>query len=773
MVGLTQQQCSDFGWGDVLHPDDSERTIAAWKECVRTGEMWDIEHRFRGVDGQWHPVLARGVPIRDEQGSTTAWAGINLDISRLKRAEEALLRSNQRFELLAETASRLLAAEQPQQVVEDLCRKVMNYLDCNTFFNFLADDTAGRLHLNACAGIPADEARKIEWLDYGVAVCGCAAAEGQRIVAEDIFTTPDSRTELVKSYGIQAYACHPLLSTGRVIGTLSFGTRNRTTFTPEELELMKTVADQVAIAMERKQAQEALSRARDKLELRVQERTAMLNKVNEMLREEIEDRKRIEIAVRESEERFRLLIHTAPVVIVSLAPDGTILEFNPEAELAYGRTRAEVLGRNYLDLFIPAKQHDMVTDAMERVLAGEPISSYENPIKSADGSELFYIWNIDRVVDEKGNPAAIIAVGHDVTERRKMLEELEAAAAYTRNLIEASLDPLVTINRDGKVTDMNRATEQILNLPREQIIGTDFSDYFTEPENAQKAYRGVFKRGFVRDFPLAVRDKNGNIREVLYNATVYRNRAGEIEGVFAAARDITKRKRAEARLRESEERLRILSARLLEVQEHERKSIATELHDSVASSLTAVILGLSRAKPAIDACEPRYRDILTSSITLLQNAIDEARQLMNSLRPPMLDDFGLISSIRWFKEQYEALNPQLTTDTEITIEESSIPEHLKIVLFRIIQEAFTNIAKHSRAQTTRIFLGQKENSIDLVISDDGSGFNQEAFNSTQKSNRGLGIMSMKERAELSGGKLIIESAAGKGTVVFASWPIQP
>jgi signal transduction histidine kinase len=146
---------------------------------------------------------------------------------------------------------------------------------------------------------------------------------------------------------------------------------------------------------------------------------------------------------------------------------------------------------------------------------------------------------------------------------------------------------------------------------------------------------------------------------------------------------------------------------------------------------------------------------------------------MNSLRPPMLDDFGLISSIRWFNEQYGALNPQLSTETEISIEESNIPEHLKIVLFRIIQEAFTNIAKHSSAQIASIFLGQKENTIDLVISDDGGGFNTEALNSTRAPNKGLGIMSMKERAELSGGKLIIESAHGKGTVIFGSWPLQP
>jgi PAS domain S-box-containing protein len=90
MVGLTQEQCSRFGWGTVLHPDDRERTIAAWQECVRTGAAWDMEHRFRGVDGRWHHVLARGLPVRDEQGRITSWAGINLDIDRLKQMEDGL-----------------------------------------------------------------------------------------------------------------------------------------------------------------------------------------------------------------------------------------------------------------------------------------------------------------------------------------------------------------------------------------------------------------------------------------------------------------------------------------------------------------------------------------------------------------------------------------------------------------------------------------------------------------------------------------------------------
>ncbi len=103
LVGLTQEQCSSFGWGDVLHPDDAERTITAWKECVRTEGRWDIEHRFRGVDGEWHPVLARGVPVRDEQGRIACWVGINLDIGARKRAEEQVRQSEERYRMLFDT----------------------------------------------------------------------------------------------------------------------------------------------------------------------------------------------------------------------------------------------------------------------------------------------------------------------------------------------------------------------------------------------------------------------------------------------------------------------------------------------------------------------------------------------------------------------------------------------------------------------------------------------------------------------------------------------
>ena len=190
---------------------------------------------------------------------------------------------------------------------------------------------------------------------------------------------------------------------------------------------------------------------------------------------------------------------------------------------------------------------------------GIEINDHELDIVSSDGNVRHVLGNARPLRDEQGNLSGSVSAFIDITERKKAEEALRLSNIYNRSLIEASLDPQVTIGPDGKITDVNGATEQVTGYSRNDLIGTDFSDYFTEPEKARTGYQQVFTEGEVRDYPLEIRHKDGHITHVLYNASVYKDENGEVIGAFAAARDITERKRAERALRESEEKYRIVA----------------------------------------------------------------------------------------------------------------------------------------------------------------------------------------------------------------------
>jgi len=353
-----------------------------------------------------------------------------------ERAEEALQRSYQRLDLLAETASQLLASISPQRVVESICRKVMDFLDCDVFFNFLvADEQKGFLHLNACAGIPEEEARRIEWLEYGVAVCGCAARDGCRIVTENILNTADPRTDLVKSYGIQAYACHPLMVEGRLLGTLSFGTRKRSHFTGEELALMKAVADQVAIAMDRKLAEEALRRLNEELERRVEERTEELQKTVAQLEEEIADRQRAENALAIERQRFYDVLEMLPVYIVLLRPDYHV----PFANRYFVENFGESRGRRCFEYLFGRTEPCEICETYKVLETNGPLrwewtgpngriyDIFDFPFPDVDGSPLIMEMGID-ITDRKQSEAEINKLNEELEQRvKERTAELEVA----------------------------------------------------------------------------------------------------------------------------------------------------------------------------------------------------------------------------------------------------------------------------------------------------------------------------------------------------------
>ncbi len=305
----------------IMHAEDGEvlQVSGSWTELtgyaledIPTLDVW-IDRAVPGADGDAVRAAASELyagnrqsirwemPILTRDGRSRYWnisasspgslvdgrrfvVCMAVDITERRESEAALQRGNLRLDLLASNASRLLESDAPQQLVDELCQKVMSYVDCDTYFNFLVDDDAGCLLLNSCAGISAEVAQTLQSLEYGVAVCGCAARDACRIVAENIPDVPDPRTELVRSLGIKAYACHPLMSHGRVLGTLSFGTRTRNTFSDDDLSLMKAVADQVSIAMERKTTEEKLHQAKQAAEAASRTKSQFLANMSHELR---------------------------------------------------------------------------------------------------------------------------------------------------------------------------------------------------------------------------------------------------------------------------------------------------------------------------------------------------------------------------------------------------------------------------------------------------------------------------------------------------------
>ena len=203
----------------------------------------------------------------------------------------------------------------------------------------------------------------------------------------------------------------------------------------------------------------------------------------------------------------------------------------------------------------PPERKDELKTIIERIKRGESIEHFETTRQRKDGQIIQVMLTISPIKNANEEIVGASTIARDITVNKQAEREIKKLNQYMRSLIEASLDPLVTISPLGKITDVNVSTETATGQTRCELIGSDFTDYFTAPEKAQAAYEQVFREGSVRDYPLELRHRNGNVIPVLYNASVYRNESNEVVGVFAAARDMSEIKHAQMLLNESETRL--------------------------------------------------------------------------------------------------------------------------------------------------------------------------------------------------------------------------
>ncbi|MDD1719244.1 MAG: PAS domain S-box protein, partial [Methanoregulaceae archaeon] len=299
---------------------------------------------------------------------------------------------------------------------------------------------------------------------------------------------------------------------------------------------------------------------------------------------DITGQKKAEEAIKRANAYNRSLIEASLDPLVTINPDGTISDVNEATVRVTGFSREELIGTDFSRYFT---EPGRAKAGYEKVFRDGSVTDYELQIRHRDGSITPVLYNATVYRDETGSITGVFAAARDITGQKKAEEAIRRAGAYNRSLIEASLDPLVTISPDGTISDVNEATARVTGFSREELIGTDFSNYFTEPGRAKAGYEKVFRDGSVTDYELQIRHRDGRVTPVLYNASVYLDETGSITGVFAAARDVTERKRAESalmtaytelddRVKERTRELQEANVRL-EKEIAERKATAEEL----------------------------------------------------------------------------------------------------------------------------------------------------------------------------------------------------
>ena len=375
---------------DVMPAEQRESTVTDFFTQAKTPRPFRMEDISRNKRGEPVYLEISGVPFYDGDGKLAGFRGITRDITERKKAEKDLLVTSERYQILAEANALLLTAPDPKSAIQNIANKVMKHLDCHIFFNFILDENKNRLKLNAYAGIPDEDAYKLTWLDPGVAICGCVARDGKRIVSEDVQNNGDELPNFVRGFGLQSFACHPLLIGDKTIGILGFGSRTRKSFTNEEMDLMKTIADRISAAIGRQKSEEEL---------------------------------------REREERFKTLVQNMISGMVLIDNSGKFVTFNPSFLKMFGLAEnSSILNVNSQDwaawqvyeedgkTLLQVDEHPV----RKAMVTGKPVKNKLVGVRLPSGDELVWMLiNAEPFFNPDGSVNYLLATYFDITERKK------------------------------------------------------------------------------------------------------------------------------------------------------------------------------------------------------------------------------------------------------------------------------------------------------------------------------------------------------------------
>jgi len=408
---------------------------------------------------------------------------------------------------------------------------------------------------------------------------------------------------------------------------------------------------------------------------------------------------------------------------------------------------------------------ERVNQTVQGSMSNHQPFSIEYRVVWPDGTVRTHFAHGEIILDPASGPIRMYGFAQDITERRRAEEALGVSRGLLNNIIDSTPSYIFATDLQHRYVLANNALARLFGTSKEELLGKTEHDVFpkTIADSLASDNDQIMAMGTPLQIEEVVESKTGGIPRVVSTVKFpLRDAEGKIYGLGGVATDITDHKRAEDALRDSIEHLHALSRRLVELQESERRQISRELHDEVGQILAGIKLTLETNLSSLD---PPVRTSLVEAVELVDDVIDRVRDLSLNLRPSMLDDLGLLPTLKWHMERY-------TKQTQVVLlfrhdgMDRRFGSEIETAAYRIIQEALTNVALHARVKEASVRCESKDNDLRIEIEDRGSGFNP-----TMMSRNSPGLSGMKERAEVLGGTFEIISAPEAGTRVTIRLPL--
>jgi PAS domain S-box-containing protein len=395
-----------------------------------------------------------------------------------------------------------------------------------------------------------------------------------------------------------------------------------------------------------------------------------------------------------------------------------------------------------------------------------------------DSEDVFAVVTIDDVTEWKASEDQSRRTAKMLNERVEREEEKRAQAEKVQAHLFTILDktPVFTAmaDRSGAVFYLNPAGRTLMGLAEPEILsGLTLLGCQAPGARARIAAEAVpaAERVGIWSGDSVLFSRDGREIRSYLTLIAHRDENGQLEGFCLLGRDMSEWVRTEEALRATQNELWRLSAQHLTIQESERRRIAVDLHDGLGQTLSLVKLSIEEAARSVrTGVTGKAVAALEHLGPTVKTALAELRRISMNLRPSTLDDLGILATLSWYFREFEAACPNAILEHEISVVEAAVPDLLKISIFRIVQEATSNALKHARAGRIRVCLRGEADTLELSIEDNGEGFDPAAAASGRDFSHGLGMQSMKERAELSGGDYELKTAPRQGTRVRVRWP---